>query len=353
MRWCALLLLACGPKNPLTNAADGPAAGNPSQLCTVPSDAAAEDASQPTTVVGSGTKESCTGEAVVAAVAKGGVITFSCGPDPVTIMLTKTAKVFNNTTPKIVIDGGGKVALSGSGAVRILYQDTCDKDQVWTTSHCDDQDTPALTVQNIALVDGNANGQDNDGGGGGAIFVRGGRLKIVNARFFNNLCETNGADIGGGAVRALSQSGGQPVYVVNSTFGGKTGFGNSGSNGGALSSIGVSYTVLNSVFSFNTAIGHGANPAAFGTPGGGSGGAIYNDGDTYTLSVCGSLLENNSAKEGGGAIFYVSNDKSGHLAITQSTLSANPSAGFESAGYPGIFYQAAAAPDTTGSTLSK
>jgi hypothetical protein len=66
---------------------------------------------------------------------------------------------------------------------------------------------------------------------------------------------------------------------VNSTFGGEE-LGNVCSNGGALSSIGVSYTVINSVFTHNEAIGYGANPQRSGTPGGGSGGAIYNDGNT-------------------------------------------------------------------------
>ena len=62
-------------------------------------------------------------------------------------------------------------------------------------------------------------------------------------------------------MRVFSQYQGQPVYVVNSTFGGAEGFGNIGSNGGGLSSIGVSYTVINSLFSHNRAIGTGANPA--------------------------------------------------------------------------------------------
>ena len=75
-----------------------------------------------------------------------------------------------------------------------------------------------------------------------------------------------------------------PVYIVGSTFGGGPGLGGVCSNGGALSSIGVSWAVLNSLFSYNEAIGHGANPATAGTPGGGSGGAIYTDGNTYTLT---------------------------------------------------------------------
>ncbi|HVU05530.1 MAG TPA: hypothetical protein VHE30_27470 [Polyangiaceae bacterium] len=333
--------------------ADGVPTGNPDGHCDVPADGMPEDVSTPTTVIGTGTADSCKGSDFVAAVAKGGVITFDCGPDPVTITLTETAKVFNDKGPKIVIDGGGKVTLSGGGAHRILYMNTCDEAQVWTTSHCQDQDTPQLTVQNITFADGNSKGETAEGGGGGAIFDRGGRLKIVNARFFRNVCDDTGPDLGGAAVRALSQSGGKPVYVVNSTFGGKDGLGNVCSNGGGLSSIGVSYTVINGFFSYNQAIGNGANPAKSGTPGGGSGGAIYNDGNTYTLSLCGTLIEHNHANEGGGAIFYVSNDRSGSLVIQDSTLRDNPSDGFETQGYPGIFVLANGDPQVTNSTLTK
>ena len=318
-----------------TNPDDGPPAGNPDGKCAVPAEAQAEDTSSPKTVIGDGTAASCTSAAVVAAVAKGGIITFNCGTTPIKITLTETAKIVNDTGPKIVLDGGGKVTLSGGGKVRILYMNTCDPAQKWTTPQCQNQDHPQLTVQNLTFVDGSAKGLDPDGGG--AIFVRGGRFKIVNSRFFSHTCDDVGPDVGGAAVRTLSQYNTLPVYVVSSTFGGKDGFGGVCSNGGGLSSIGVSYTVLNSLFSYNKAIGNGANPAKAGTPGGGSGGAIYNDGNTYTLTLCGVKMTNNSANEGGGAIFFVSNDKSGHLVITDSFLSQNPSAGFETAGYPGIF----------------
>jgi hypothetical protein len=311
-----------------------PAAGNPDGHCDVVSEAMLEDVSHPTTVIGSGTPESCTGDAFVAAVAKGGVITFSCGDKPVTITLNATAKVFNDKGPKIVIDGGGKVTLSGADKVRILYQNTCDKAQVYTTSHCDNQPDPQLSVQNLTFEHGSAK---NETDGGGAIFVRGGRFKIINSRFFDNSCADTGPDVGGAAVRAFDQSDGKPVYVVNSTFGGRDDLANVCSNGGGLSSIGVSYTVLNSVLSYNKAIGHGANPMQAGTPGGGSGGAIYNDGNTFTLTVCGTLIEHNTANEGGGAIFFVSNDHSGSLVIQDSTLRANPNLKFETQGYPGIF----------------
>jgi hypothetical protein len=325
------------------------APGNPAGKCTVPAEAQAEDTSSPTTVVGNGTPASCTSAAVVSAVAAGGIITFNCGPAPVTITLTATAKIFNDKGPKIVIDGGGLVTLSGGGKVRILYQNTCDQAQKWTTSHCNDQDHPLLTVQNLTFIQGNAKGLDP--GGGGAIFVRGGRLKVVNCKFLNNVCDDVGPDVGGAGIRAFDQYNDLPLYVVKSTFGGAPGLGNVCSNGGGLSSIGVSYTVLNSLLSHNKAIGVGANPAKAGTPGGGSGGAIYNDGNTFTLTLCGVQINDNTANEGGGAIFFVSNDLSGTLVIKDSTLTNNPSGQFETAGYPGIFYLGKGPPQVTNSTI--
>jgi hypothetical protein len=339
---CALLLIgAVAPA--AASIARGPAPGV--RAVPVPPAGRAVDTSHPGHVVGSGTAASCTSAAVVAAVRAGGIIRFSCGPDPVTIVMSQTAKVMN-TSPEVVLDGRGLVTLRGDGRHRILYMDTCDQAQVWTTSHCQDQSAPRLVIQNLAFTDGNSSGQDFDGGGGGAVFDRGGRLRIVNSTFTANRCEPEGPDLGGGAVRALSQYDDLPVYVVNSRF-----TANVCSNGGALSSIGVSWTVLNSRFVDNHAIGHGANPAQAGTPGGGSGGAIYNDGDQMTLSIAGSLFTGNDATEGGGAVFFVSDDRTGTMAIESSTLSHNPNAGFQTAGLPGIFFLGAHSPTITSSML--
>lgn len=259
--------------------------------------------------------------------------------------MSATAKVMN-TSPRVVLDGGGLITLSGEGRHRILYLDTCDQAQVWTTSHCQDQAAPDLVIQNMRFADGNSSGQRFDGGGGGAIFDRGGRLRIVNSVFVGNHCDREGPDIGGGAVRALSQYNAQPVYIVNSRF-----TANACSNGGALSSIGVSWSVLNSRFLHNRAIGTGANPAQPGTPGGGSGGAIYNDGDLMTLSIAGSRFADNHANEGGGAIFFVSNDRTGTLAITHSTLERNRNDRFQTPGLPGIFFLGAHNPTITDTVL--
>ena len=295
---------------------------NLAATCAIPAEAAAEDVSSPTTVVGNGTPESCTSAAFVDAVAQGGVITFECGPNPVTITLDQTAKVFNNTGPEIVIDGGDLVTLSGGNSRRILYMNTCDQNQGWTTEHCQNQDHPRLTVQNLTFINADSK-NEIEYDGGGAIWVRGGRFKVVNCRFFNNVCGDEGPDLGGAGIRAFSQYDGLPVYVVNSKFGGGQAFENTCSNGGGISSIGVSWTIINSSFSYNHAIGNGGNPPLPSTPGGGSGGAIYNDGNTMTLSICGTRIEHNDVTTHGSAIFFVSNDHSGNILIDRSVITGN------------------------------
>ncbi len=310
--------------NPLTDPVSGPPAGNPNPeaTCTIPPEAGLADISNPTTVVGDGTPESCTSQRFIEAVATGGVITFDCGPDPLTITLEETAKIFNDTGPEIVIDGAGLITLSGAGSRRILYMNTCDQEQVWTTPHCNDQDHPRLTLQNLTFIDGDSS-SESEHDGGGAVWARGGQLKILNSRFFNNTCADNGPDVGGAAVRVLDQYQDRPVYVVNTTFGGAEGLGNRCSNGGGISSIGVSWTIINSLFSHNSAIGRGGNPAQSNTPGGGSGGAIYNDGNTMTLSLCGTRIEDNEVVQHGSAIFFVSNDRSGNVRIDSSVITGN------------------------------
>ena len=325
-----------------TSAASDPPAGYADGHAAVPAAGQAEDVSSPTTVIGSGDPAGCTAQAFVNAVAQGGVITFDCGSEPHTIVLDSPAKVFNDKGTKLVIDGGNKITLSGGGKSRILYMATCDKAQVYPPGSGDCNTNPGvqLVVQNLTFVGGNAAGiadVDNKGGGG-AIYAQGGSLKVVNSRFFNNVCASLGSDVGGGAIRKLDYlvaagAGPQrPVWIVGSTFGGKAGLGNSCANGGALSSIGVSWNIINSLLSENTAVGHGANDGD-----GGNGGAIYNDGNEIVLNIQGSLLENNQANEGGSAVFFVSNDKSGSITVEDSITRNNPRGTFETADLPGFY----------------
>lgn len=321
-------------QNPLSNPNDGPPAGNPNGKYPVPVEAGPEDISKPDQIIGNGTPASCTCDGFINAVAKGGKIVFNCGSDPVTITLDRPAKVFNDSGQNLVIDGKGLITLSGGGKTRILYMNTCDKNQHWTTSHCQNQEYPHLTVQNITFADGNST-TETEYDGGGAIWVRGGRFKAVNCRFFNNTCDSLGPDVGGAAIRVFSQYNNLPVYIVNCTFGGKPGYGNFGSNGGGISSIGVSWTIINCLFSYNRAIGNGGNPAQAGTIGGGSGGAIYNDGNTMTLTILGTLIENNYVNAFGSAIFFVTDDHSGNIRIDSSIIHKNTGGSWYPV-YPGI-----------------
>ena len=320
--------------DPLANPEDGPPAGNPDGTSPIPAEAGLADVSAPDHVIGTGTPASCTAAAFAAAVAGGGPVVFDGGPDPLTIVRDRPARVFNDADPDVVIDGGGLVTLDGNGRTRILYMNTCDPDLHWTTPHCQDQDHPRLAVQNLTFVNGNAiNETEYDGGG--AIWVRGGRFRAVNCRFFNNRCAYTGPDVGGGAIRVFDQSADLPVYVVNCTFGGADRFGNVGANGGGVSSIGVSWTIVNCLFSYNQAVGSGGNPAQNGTPGGGSGGAIYNDGNTMTLSISGTLIEHNEVNTHGAAIFFVTNDHTGDIRIEDSVIRDNVGGTWYPV-YPGI-----------------
>lgn len=289
---------------------------------SIPKEAQLEDVSKPDHIIGTGTPESCTAEAFIKAVAKGGTIVFNGGDKPFTITLTEPAKIFNNADPDVIIDGGGLVTLSGGNSTRILYMNTADPNQVWTTSHAQNQDHPRLTLQNITFANGNST-NEKEYTGGGAVWVRGGRFKVINCRFINNRCASTGPDVGGGAIRVFDQYEDLPVYIVNSTFGGEANLGNIGSNGGALSSIGVSWTIINSVFSYNKAIGNGGNPLKAGTPGGGSGGAIYNDGNEMRLTLINSIIEKNEVNAFGSGIFFVSNNHSGDIVLNQSTVANN------------------------------
>ena len=298
-----------------------PAAGNPAGDAAVPAAGQAVSTSHPDRVIGNGTPASCTSAAVVAAVAAGGIITFSCGPGPVTITMTATATV-SDSSHLVVLDGGGKVTLSGAGKTEILSMNAG-----W------EQQWPQLVVQNLAFTDAYSGTQQASGSsvyGGGAIFDEGGQLKVVNSTFAGNSCYATGPDLGGGAIRAVGMDMASPVYITDDTFSDNT-----CSNGGALSGLYANFDVINSVLTGNKAIGWGANPAAAGTPGGGSGGAIYTDGNEYNLTIAGTVMRDNTAREGGGGIFFVVNADGGTLQIESSTLQDTPSGEFQNA--PGIF----------------
>jgi predicted outer membrane repeat protein len=201
-----------------------------------------------------------------------------------------------------------------------------------TCPDCWEQSRPQLIVQNMSFADGYSGTRQTSAPdyGGGAIFDRGGQLTVVNSAFTDNRCYQYGPDLGGGAIRAYGMDMSTPVYLTDDTF-----TGNTCSNGGAVSGLYANFVVINSLLTGNAAIGWGQNPAQAGTPGGGSGGAIYTDGDTYSLIIAGTVISGNSAREGGGGIFCTINNDRGTLLIQYSHLHDNLSGQFQDA--PGIF----------------
>ena len=146
--------------------------------------------------------------------------------------------------------------------------------------------------------------------------------------FSGDSCYASGPDLGGGAIRAVGMYPASPVYLTSDTFSG-----DSCSNGGAISGLYANFDIINCLLSGNKAVGWApTRPAA---PGGGSGGAIYTDGNGYDLTVAGTVIRGSTALEGGGAIFFVVNAGGGTLRIESSTLQGNPSREFQNA--PGIF----------------
>ena len=216
----------------------------------------------------------------------------------------KTRRTSRGVSPMRQWAGGGACLFGGRG-------------ERLRSIHC------AQSLLRASFANANSKSEPTATAGGGAIYASGGRLKVINSRFMNNVCADNGPDVGGAGIRAFQQYNNLPIYVVNSTFGGSDGVGNTCSNCGGISSIGVSWTILNSLFSFNHAIGNGGNPAKPDTRGGGSGGAICNDGNKMTLSLCGTRFEYNQVNAFGSAIFFVSNDHTGDIKIDSSVITNN------------------------------
>src|SRR5450631_3786172 len=277
------------------------AAPGPPAICPVPFGA---DTRATTVTVGTGTAASCTETALATALAKGGVIRFNCGASAtITLTSQKTLRTDIDTT----LDGQGKITLDGRGTTRLLYYSSPNFQATKTT----------VTIQNITLQNGAAGGTAipvapapcsqgaNLDGGGGAIYVRDGKLRIWNTVFKNNSGAALGPDVGGGAIYVLGSLG---TTIVGSTF-----QSNHAANGGAVGSLWGDLSIFNSTFTSNHATGSGANSinSACHVNGGesgngGNGGAVVIDGaENYAVTVCGSTFTSNAGGTGalGGAIF--------------------------------------------------
>jgi predicted outer membrane repeat protein len=231
-------------------------------------------------VVGTGTPASCTETTFNAALGivqgdiKGGELSFNCGPDPDIILLSSVKNLANF----VVIDGGGKMTLSGQDITRLfnVNQDGVDG-------------RTEVTIKNITLTRGNAGAQPF----GGAVLVNANtRLDVDNVTISNSLAPTSG-----GAIAAAPNT---TLNVNNSRF-----ISNLSANGGAIATSAVT-TITGSVFTNNSASG-------------GEGGAIQSY--SLNLTVQSSQFGGNGASNG-GAIFK----RAGVLTITESSFDQNTSA---------------------------
>ena len=281
---------------------------------------------------------------LLAALAGGGTVTFTCSG---TITLTAEITIAVDTT----IDGSGQtVTISGNNAVRVF---TVNEGVTLNLNELTIADGAApgyefgggiynsgtVTVSN-SIFSGNSAGELGDGGGiynfgtltvsnsifsgnsawmGGGIITIIGTLNVSNSTFFGNRA------ISGGGI--YSQSG---MIVSNSAF--------TGNSGGGIALSGASI-VSNSTFSGNSATGNGggidsyigrltvSNSTFSDNSATGNGGGIYNSYNA-TLTVTNNVFSYNSAGQTGGGIA-----NAGTLIVSNSTFSGNSA----SAGGGGIY----------------
>jgi predicted outer membrane repeat protein len=262
------------------------------------------------------------------ALAAGGVIHFNCG-GAVTIPITAQQTV--RTDVDTTIDGDNLITLDGGGQTRIFYFYSPNFQATTTT----------FTIQNITLQNAHSTGTAippapapcSQGtmldGGGAAIYVRDGVLKVFNTVFKNNTGAATGPDVAGGSIYTLGSLG---TTVVGSTFDS-----NKASNGGAIGALFGDLSVYNSTFTSNQATGSGANNISSqctvngGEVGnGGNGGAVSMDGgETFAVTICGSTFASNAAGSGalGGAVFRTPDAAMQTTTIDRSTFNGNTAPG--------------------------
>ena len=235
-------------------------------------------------LVGDGTPASCSeaafDSALAAAASGGGVITFNCGPASATITFTGS---------KIVT--GGDVTINGNGRI-ILDAGNTDR-------HFFVGNGVTFRLQNITLRGGNS------AVGGGAVEASGANVVLEGVQLLNNSAST-----GGGAIYCFDGT----LTIANSVLSN-----NSAGTGGAIFNDGCVVQVTNSTFDGNRALDAISR-----------GGAIEN-GQPGTLTITNSLLQNNSALDGGG--LYVASGATAILErVSLQTNSGGYGGGLENSG---------------------
>jgi hypothetical protein len=132
--------------------------------------------------------------------------------------------------------------------------------------------------------------------------------------------------VAGGAIYGF---GGGETLISGSTF-----TNNSASDGGAVGSLNGDLTIVDSVFTGNSATGTDGNPGN-----GGCGGALYMDGGDERASLCGVVITDNDAGAIAGGFFRVSNSADGTADIDRSIVRGNRVTPEDSGNAGGLYLQ--------------
>ncbi len=285
-------------------------------------------------VVGTGTAASCTETALRDAVAMvaGGAnrpITFNCGM-AATIRITRSIDLAMGRS--FTFDGGGEVTIDAQGMSRIFY---------YRHPNFQEASAATLTFQHLTLANGRSSGPRiavegtppcstgyGVDAGGGAIWIRNARTRVIDVTFRDNQTPDIGPDMGGGGIYVV---GNVETVVVGSRF-----VNGRGANGGGIGSLFGNLRVFNSTFENNRATGFGANnndmasgcprqpDGQYQTGSGGNGAAICMDGgENYTVVLCGNTFRNNHANAIGGAVFRTANVMRQTLTVDRCLFDGN------------------------------
>jgi hypothetical protein len=221
---------------------------------------------------------------ILAANAAGGAdtITFNCGSPPCTITLTGPLPPI---TDSLTINGGstGNIVISGANAYRVFFVDT-----------------GTVTLQNLVVQDGLAQGGaggSGDGGGGGGAGLGGGLFvnQAGAAVTLNNVQFVNCGAVGGVGGNYVSQSyaggGGGGLAFRGGNSGGNTG----GPGGGGVLGPGTDVSSLSNGTAGGAGGGGGGGYHSSGTAGAGGAGYATNGGGS-----AGNLTTGGAGGFGGG-----------------------------------------------------
>ena len=172
--------------------------------------------------------DSCTGAELRRGRRDGRHVTFNCGAAPITIVLSAEIPVAKDT----VIDGGGKVTLSGGGKTRILHLASAWDHDHAASSRCSTSRSPTASPPTCPTP-------RTPTQGGAAIFRDGGSLDVIDCQFTHNHCASDRA----GRLGRRDQRPGRGHAAHRRAARSRA---TAVSNGGAVGTLGENVTVVNS-----------------------------------------------------------------------------------------------------------